>query len=228
MIPSAPDDLDASLDRAESDPTGSAARILRCAERLFAARGFDGVTTRDVAAAAGVNISTLHFHWSSKATLYEAVCRLQARQLLGFVERTNPTAGHEALSPSERIDRWIDACVDLLIGNPAIARLAWQSVSGQTAPDLPTLLRHDVAVFRSLQGEIAETIGTRDHGDAALSLLALFYFAVGVFSDSPLQRALLGGSVYESPELRQRVREFFRLLAHRLLADPTDPGAAGR
>jgi AcrR family transcriptional regulator len=222
---SAPNDLDASLDRAERGPTGSAARILGCAERLFAARGFDGVTTREVAAAAGVNISTLHFHWSNKRTLYEAVCRLQARQLLRFVERTDQTTGHEAVSPSDRIERWVDESVDLLIENPAVARLAWQSVSGQAAPDLPTLLLHDVAVFRRLQSEIGKAIGTGDGRDAALRLLALFYLAVGVFSDSSLQCAVLQGSVYESPELQQQVRKFFRRLTRHLLEDQADAGA---
>ena len=226
MTRPATNDLDASLDRAELESTGSAARILRCAERLFAARGFDGVTTRDVAAAAGVNISTLHFHWSNKRTLYEAVCRLQARQLLRFVERTDRTTEHQAVPPIDRIERWVDQSVDLLIENPAIARLAWQSVSGQSAPDLPTLLLHDVGVFRRLQSEIGKAIGTAEERDAALLLLALFYFAVGVFSDSTLQCAVLEGSVQESPELQQRVKRFARRLTRLLLDDQTDLGAA--
>lgn len=220
MVASAPNDLDSCLDRAQLAPTGGAARILRSAERLFAARGFDGVTTRDVAAAADVNISTLHFHWSNKRTLYEAVCRLQARQLLGFVDRRRQTAA----PPRDRIESWIDDALELLLANPAIARLAWQSVSGQAAPDLPTLLLHDVAAFRRIQVEISDAIGSTEDRDATLLLLTLFYLAVGVFSDSTLQRALLQGSVYESPELQQRVKTFFRRLSRQLLADQTDPG----
>jgi AcrR family transcriptional regulator len=217
-VPPAPaNDLDACLDRVELEPAGSAARILRCAERLFAARGFDGVTTRDVAAAAGVNISTLHFHWSNKRTLYEAVCRLQARQLLRFVERTERTAEHEEPASVDRAERWVERSLDLLIENPAIAPLAWQSVSGQSAPDLPTLLKHDVAVFRRLQSELAQTIGPGRDRNAALSLLALFYFAVGLFNDSDLQRALLGGSVYESAELQGQVKDFARGLTRAIL-----------
>ncbi len=227
MPRSAPNDLNASLDRAELASTGSAARILRCAERLFAARGFDGVTTRDVASAAGVNISTLHFHWSNKRTLYEAVCRLQARQLLRFVERADRTTERQEVPPPiDRIERWVDQSLGLLIENPAIARLAWQSVSGQSAPDLPTLLLHDVDVFCRLQSEIGKAIGTGEDRDAALLLLALFYFAVGVFSDSNLQCAVLQGSVYESPELQRRVKRFARRLTRLLLNDRTDPAVA--
>ena len=42
---------------------------------MFAARGFEGASTREIAARAGVNISSLHYHWESKETLYFAVFR---------------------------------------------------------------------------------------------------------------------------------------------------------
>lgn len=228
MTPPALRDLDAALDRAELEPAGGAARILQCAERLFAARGFDGVTTRDVAAAAGVNVSTLHFHWWNKRTLYEAVCRQQARQLLRFVDRTDPAPEARERTPIERVEGWIDRAMELLIANPAIAPLAWQSVAGQSAPDLPTLLAHDVAVFRRLQSELVEAMGSGGSHDAPWLLLLLFYFAVGVFSDSSLQRALLGGSVYESPELQRQVGDFVRGVARTLLDVEGSPVRDGR
>ena len=40
---------------------------------MFAAKGFEGASTREIAAAAAVNISSLHYHWESKETLYFAV-----------------------------------------------------------------------------------------------------------------------------------------------------------
>lgn len=47
--------------------------ILRTAQPLFAARGLDGVTTREVAKAAGVSEALLYRHFRSKSELYEAV-----------------------------------------------------------------------------------------------------------------------------------------------------------
>lgn len=47
--------------------------ILRAAQPLFAARGVDGVTTREVAAAANVSEALLYRHFESKTALYEAV-----------------------------------------------------------------------------------------------------------------------------------------------------------
>jgi AcrR family transcriptional regulator len=47
--------------------------ILMAAQPLFAARGFEGVTTREVAEAAGVSEALLYRHFQGKADLYDAV-----------------------------------------------------------------------------------------------------------------------------------------------------------
>lgn len=56
-----------------SEPSSSAERILAAATDLFARRGFDGISTRQLAAAAGLNIATVHHHFGSKRDLYLAV-----------------------------------------------------------------------------------------------------------------------------------------------------------
>jgi AcrR family transcriptional regulator len=57
------------LELAREAPASTKARILAAAEAIFAARGFEGASTREIAARAGVNISSLHYHWNSKETL---------------------------------------------------------------------------------------------------------------------------------------------------------------
>ena len=53
--------------------TETQARILKAAERLFARRGFDGTTTRDLAQAAGVAEGTLFRHFENKKAILVAV-----------------------------------------------------------------------------------------------------------------------------------------------------------
>lgn len=60
---------------ADSNKTDTAQRILAVAERLFGERGFNGVSTRDIAMAAGVSKANVFHHYSSKLVLYEAVLR---------------------------------------------------------------------------------------------------------------------------------------------------------
>lgn len=46
---------------------------MRAAYRVLAERGFEGLRTREVAAAVGVNIATLHYYFASKEDLVRAV-----------------------------------------------------------------------------------------------------------------------------------------------------------
>ena len=95
----------------------------------------------------------------------------------------------------------------------AVGGLALQSVSDQTPPAIPALFRHDVALFRFLESELEKAMPSaegRDSPEPILILLSLFYFSIVAFSDSSLQQALLGGSVYEDVEVRERVKRFRR------------------
>jgi len=48
-------------------------RILDAAERLFAARGFDGTSMRGITTEAGVNLAAVNYHFGSKESLIGAV-----------------------------------------------------------------------------------------------------------------------------------------------------------
>lgn len=61
----------------------SRARILKSAGQLFAERGFNGVSTRELAKAAGVNVSAIAYYFRGKKGLYRAVFNQ-------LIEDTNP------------------------------------------------------------------------------------------------------------------------------------------
>lgn len=48
-------------------------RLMQSAAKLFAQKGFDGVTTRQIVADAGSSLSSLQTHFQSKESLYQAV-----------------------------------------------------------------------------------------------------------------------------------------------------------
>jgi len=58
--------------RRRAKPEPAPDRILSAALAAFAARGFDGATTREIAAAAGVPQGLLTYHYASKQALWEA------------------------------------------------------------------------------------------------------------------------------------------------------------
>ena len=57
------------------------ARILDAAERVFAARGFDAATIRDIAAEAGVQAGLVHHHGRGKAALFHQTVARRAEEL---------------------------------------------------------------------------------------------------------------------------------------------------
>jgi AcrR family transcriptional regulator len=56
-------------------------RLLDAAEQLFAERGFDGASVRDIAATAGCNIASVNYYFGSKDKLYTEVWRRQLVQM---------------------------------------------------------------------------------------------------------------------------------------------------
>jgi AcrR family transcriptional regulator len=59
----------------------TAANLLDAAERLFAERGYDGASVRDIASAAGAQVASVSFHHGGKETLFERVVERRASEL---------------------------------------------------------------------------------------------------------------------------------------------------
>jgi AcrR family transcriptional regulator len=89
--------------------------ILRAAEDRFAAAGFAATTTREVAALAGVNVATLHYHFGSKEKLYRAV--------LDAVNREDVFHPSAAAAPAERLSGAVEALWDFGLAHPSSPRL---------------------------------------------------------------------------------------------------------
>ena len=56
-------------------------RILDAAETLFAERGFEGVSVRDIVAAANVNLAAINYHFGSKSALLMEIFGKRAKEL---------------------------------------------------------------------------------------------------------------------------------------------------
>jgi AcrR family transcriptional regulator len=56
-----------------NNPTSTKERILAAAEALFAQRGFEGASLRQLTASAGVNLAAVNYHFGSKEKLVEQV-----------------------------------------------------------------------------------------------------------------------------------------------------------
>ena len=83
--------------------------LLEAAKKVLRQSGYAGLSTRDVAAAAGVPLSQIHYHFGSKQGLVLALFEYLNTQLLG---RQGALFGDPSLKLSERWDRACDYLED--------------------------------------------------------------------------------------------------------------------
>lgn len=72
--------------------TDAARRIIEAASALFAERGYEGASVRDIAEAAGVSKANVFHHFASKWELYRAVVDSSAQLLESVLEQLAPTS----------------------------------------------------------------------------------------------------------------------------------------
>ena len=96
-------------------------RILVAALEAFSDQGFDGATTRDIAAQAGVPLGLLQYHFGSKDKLWRAAVERAFAELRSGLESIVAESG--AVDERQRMRRLIRAHVHFVSANPQFIRI---------------------------------------------------------------------------------------------------------
>ena len=99
--------------------------ILLVAEKLFAEKGFDGTTIRDIAKTAGINIAMISYYFGSKEKLLESIVIFRISDLKLQLE----SIYEQQLSPIEKIEKIIAVYILRLYRN----RCVYQILNFETA-----------------------------------------------------------------------------------------------
>ena len=83
--------------------------ILEKAEALFAEKGFDATSVRDIAKAAGINIAMISYYFGSKDKLMEELFKMRMNIGLAYVKEI---ADNGALSIIEKIEKALSGYID--------------------------------------------------------------------------------------------------------------------
>jgi TetR/AcrR family transcriptional regulator len=191
--------------------SSTAIRILNAAEALFAARGFAGVSVREIAGQVGLNQASIYNHFTGKQALYEAVLERGLRPILDLLADSAKGQGPQG-------EPLLDAVLDRL----------WQT------PQLPKLLQREILD----DGEVLEAIAARwlrpiyEQGELAvratvppgewsseeipLLIIAAYHLVFGHFISAALARRVAGIDPL-TPEVRDVHRRFLLRAARRLL-----------
>ena len=102
-------------------------RILEAAEELFVQRGFAATSLRAVTSAAGVNLAAVHYHFSSKEGLLEAVVHWRIAPVnqdsLKRLERLEARVGAETPSVEEILEAYLAPVLTTWQDQPSVPRL---------------------------------------------------------------------------------------------------------
>ena len=84
-------------------------QIIETAECLFADKGFDGTSVREIADEAGINVAMISYYFGSKEKLLEALFSYRAE---GTVQKLESMLQNSALTPLEKVNIMIDYYID--------------------------------------------------------------------------------------------------------------------
>src|ERR1043165_494076 len=98
-------------------------QIVLAAERLFAERGFEGTSVRDIAQEAGVNVAMISYYFGSKEKLLHAVFhyRISASRLV-----LEDILNNKEMHPLVKIEVLIEGMVDRMVAHKLFHRVVLQ------------------------------------------------------------------------------------------------------
>lgn len=100
----------------ESSPAETRKRVIEAAEKLFALRGIEAVSVRDITQAAGVNLAAINYHFGTKNALAAEVFKqtidpLNA-QRLQLLDNVETKSGRKAPALEAVLEAMIRPCVE--------------------------------------------------------------------------------------------------------------------
>ncbi len=163
----------------EKNPSESVNRILTCAERLFATKGYDAASIRDITNEAEVNLAAIHYHFGSKEKLLEELLKRKLdwlnQERLNALSVLEEKANGSPLRPSSILDAFFGTLLKMiddkqnggemflrLLGRSSLepSKFIW-SVTTEQHSDV--MRRYKLALFKALPNVPQNEIVWRFH-----------------------------------------------------------------
>jgi len=198
----------------KKNENGTRENILQAADELFGENGFDAASTRLIAERCGVNKALIHYHFSSKQKLFEAVLDRYYDRLQTALA---PLLAEEG-SASDRMLLVIDGYMDFLADNTSFCRLLQREVVGEQ--HLTRILAHMVPLFKAGELVLHSAYPASASGTLAARELLLSFFGmiVSTYTYSPAIAGLIADDPLSQDNLEKRKRHI-RFMAELVLRE---------
>jgi len=184
--------------------------IIHSAQSLFAEKGFDNTSIREISNKAGVNVAMVNYYFGSKEKLFEAMLEQKSHFLKTRLEEMSQD---DTMSGMEKISKLISDYVNRILENPNYHRILHQQMLLNARPELNTMIKcmfrdNTVHMKKIFEKSIAD--GEFREVDIELTIISLF----GTISQF-LQRAYLFTDNVEELNNSQYPEELkIRLISH--------------
>lgn len=139
----------------EEDDTRS--RLLKAAVRVFAERGYEGATVREICRAAGVNIALVNYHFGDKLELYIEVIRF-AIDAEAKMELVNRALDRNA-DPCDALREIVTGGIERLLGERGQFGLHLRFLMNELAQPTAAASRVADECFRPFYDRIRSVVG---------------------------------------------------------------------
>lgn len=165
--------------------------ILFAAEKLFAEKGFEGTSTREISKAANVNISMISYYFGSKEKLYERLVeyRMSEGQFFAkdILERTD-------INEWQKIERIVDQFSGRVRHHKCFYRIMQREQLYTENPQIVEFLKQTKMGFISMYSQVLES-GLKK----------------GIFTKNPpiyLLHATVSGTLFYASNAKEMYKEF--------------------
>lgn len=180
-------------------------KILDSAAQLFAERGYEGVSMRDIAKVVGVTQANLYYHFRDKAALVEATLAHV------FESRVQDLAKAQARKKGDPLGAFVHWFVDALTKDFVFGRLVYLELWNGDADRIDALTRTVIQPsFLSVSTMLA---ADREAAQAKRTALTLIGFILGQVLVRPLAPGLTGCTM-SAASIEEAARRFLPLTLH--------------
>lgn len=181
-------------------------QVLRAAEEIFAEKGFDGATMKDIAEGVGVKAPALYNHFASKEDIYNSVISES------YVQLQEKVLGPIAKAPDlrEKLRLLVDLLVDFWAEHPRLPRIYAQEVLRGSDLVFAELVPNYMAPLFAGIVKALDDKDMEEHGFRRVDMPQLVYNIFGVtifnFFSGPFFKAIVGRES-DTPERNALLKE---------------------
>lgn len=181
-------------------------RILDAAEQLFAERGYDGASIRDVAATANLQIHSIGYHFGPKEQLFDAVVARRADVMTGLRREALAAARLLASGEAIPIKQLVRDYASPFIQSASHGDIGWRNYAAlmgrlaNSALGTEIIARHYDDMAREYIAELQRALAGANPEDVVEGFSAFVAAMLGICAATGRPERLSGRSTQRPPE----------------------------